>query len=66
MLNEKIKYCRKPLYDAFNEIQPKEEKKIRNCLSGLSEHCQKKFLGTRENRICSKCHERIAVRNEGL
>lgn len=55
MLNEKIKYCRKPLEDIFDNVLPKEEKKPMKCISQLDDSCLKVFRTTKENRICDYC-----------
>lgn len=66
MLNEKIKYCRKPFYDIFDEIPPKEEKRAMKCLSGLASDCLKSFKTTKNHRICERCKSLVQTRDKGL
>lgn len=63
-LNEKIKYCRKPIFDVFDDIPSKEEKKVRPCISGISDKCRKTLKSTKDHRICDCCADIVKMRNE--
>ena len=62
-LNEKIKYCRKPLESVFYDIEPKEAKKPFRCISELADDCKKIFVTTKDHRICENCMEIVRRRN---
>lgn len=64
-LNEKIKYCRKPIVDDFEKINQKEEKSWRTCISQISYDCRKKLYSYKEYRICDRCEQVVKIRNQG-